>query len=374
MESAGAYEPHGLTASFQLDSETTSRPGALTVRFFGRRTGVNGALHPRDRFVHEESIDPVVPGSGPRSISAKILGINPGLWNVTAHLVSPMPTVSNMRPRMRARETEIALEPAGWSWLRWALVPRAPGQLKARLAALTSFDRMPAVIPGSWLVLVTLGVVIGFILQGVLLPHAQVSSGRVFPISLLAVAAALLGAKLWYAALKLRSWRTAFTHEGWCIQGALVGATAVGVGMLALQHLPIGVVVDATTPGLFLGIAIGRLGCFFTGCCAGRPSSARFAVWCSDRRVGARRVPTQLLESLAGAAIGLASLVIFLRVPLAAPGALFLASMAAYTLCRQPLLRLRLEPRRTAVGVPMTAALAGLVLAASVAWLLVSTV
>ena len=344
------------------------------MRFFGRRAGVNGALHPRDRFVHDEYIDPVLPGSGPLSISAKILGINPGDWNVTAQVVSPMPPVSRVRARMRVQEPEKILEPARWSWLRWALVPRAPRQLKARLAPLTGFARIPAVIPGSWLFLVTLGVVIGFIFQGALLPHARIASSSVFLISLLAVAAALLGAKTWYVALNLRSWRTALTHEGWCIQGALVGATVVGIGILAVQRLPIGLVVDATTPGLFLGIAVGRLGCFFTGCCAGRPSTSRFALWCSDRRVGARRIPTQLLESLSGAAIGVASLVVFLRVPLAAPGALFLASMAAYTLCRQPLLQLRLERRRTAVGVRLTAALAALVLAASVAWLIASTV
>ncbi len=64
---------------------------------------------------------------------------------------------------------------------------------------------MPAVLPGSWLLLVSLGVVIGLIYQGALLPHVQVASGRVFPISLLAVAAALVGAKTWYVALNLRS-------------------------------------------------------------------------------------------------------------------------------------------------------------------------
>ena len=240
-----------------------------------------------------------------------------------------------------------------------------------RWARLTGYNAVPAVIPGSWFGLVTLGVVIGFVFQAELLPRQHLAVGTVFPVSLLAVLSGVVGGKVWYIALNLRTWRRA-PQDGWCIQGALVGASALGTLAVTLLHLPIGVVLDTTAPGLFVGVAVGRLGCFFTGCCAGRPTASRFGVWCSDRRVGARRVPTQLLESLAALCIAAVGLFLVLRYQLAVPGAVFIGSMAAYTLCRQFILRFRIEPRRSGHGGSVTAMGAALVLSATVAWFVLS--
>ena len=104
-----------------------------------------------------------------------------------------------------------------------------------------------------------------------------------------------------------------------------------------------GLFVDASTPALFFGIAIGRLGCFFTGCCAGQCTRSRWGIWSSDRRVGARRIPTQLLESAAGLVLGFATLAAYLLVRPAVQGIIFLGALAAYTLARRILLRLRSE-------------------------------
>jgi phosphatidylglycerol:prolipoprotein diacylglycerol transferase len=122
-------------------------------------------------------------------------------------------------------------------------------------------------------------------------------------------------------------------------------ASVVAVAVLLGFQLPIGRFLDATTPGLFFAVAIGRLGCFFTGCCAGRCTRSRWGVWSSDRRVGARRIPTQLLESAAGLLIGVvaAPLVLF-DVP-GVSGLIFVAAFAAYIVVRQLLLRLRAERR-----------------------------
>lgn len=48
----------------------------------------------------------------------------------------------------------------------------------------------------------------------------------------------------------------------------------------------------------------------------------------------------------------------------AVAGALFIGSFATYTLCRQFLLRLRAEHRRSHIGGPITAAGSALILAA----------
>ena len=129
--------------------------------------------------------------------------------------------------------------------------------------------------------------------------------------------------------------------------------------------VPIGVFLDVIAPGLLVAMAVGRVGCFFAGCCGGPLTASRWGVWSSDQRVGARRIPTQLLGSVLGLSLGLGVLVAVLgHGP--AGGAFFVASLAAYTLGRQGLLRLRAEARQTRLGGLATSALAVLVLIAGV--------
>jgi phosphatidylglycerol:prolipoprotein diacylglycerol transferase len=359
-------DQHGLTATFWFDSGGPGQPYSKRVRFSGRRLGITGRPHSRDSFVKEETIDGIVPASGPVSVTTRVSGINPGEWTITAELVSPQGVSRKMRSQMRSgHRDKRSLSPAVWSWRRWALSTGSASPVKTRWALLTAFDRMPAVVPGSYTGLVVLGIVIGLVLQALLLAHDHVDVGRVLTASLLAVALGLVGAKLWYLALHPREWREAI-RLGWCIQGFLVGVAVVTTLSLGILHLPIGVVLDATAPGLFVGLAIGRIGCFFTGCCAGRPSASRWAIWSSDARVGARRVPTQLLESFAALVIGLLALFVILQYRAGVPGALFVASFATYTLCRQFLLAFRAERRKSSIGGPLTGAGAALVLAAAV--------
>ena len=79
-------------------------------------------------------------------------------------------------------------------------------------------------------------------------------------------------------------------------------------------------------------------------------------------------MPTQLLELALAGILGLLVLVAVLRHG-PAGGAFFVAGLAAYTLGRQGLLRLRAEARKTRLGGLVTAALAALVLVAAVIWL-----
>ena len=359
-------EPQALTATFWFDPGHSERPYSATVRFAGRHLGVTGMMSRKDEFVHDEIIDQIVPKSGPVSISARIEGINPGEWTVSGELLTPEGDAHQReRSGASARWRRRTLAPAIWSWPRWRL-GTAPGTpVRTRFAPLTGFDRRSAVLPGSYTVMVMLGVIIGLLLQHRLAPPEHVAQGPVLIASLLAVGAGLVGAKLWYLALHPRAWRD-FGADGWCIQGFLVGASVVLVAATALMRLPLGSTLDATAPGLFLGMAVGRLGCFLTGCCAGRPTASRCGLWSSDRRVRARRIPTQLFESLGSAVIGIAAWLLVLYAHIAVPGVLFVASFAAYTLLRQSLLPLRAAPRKTKVGASITAGLAATTLVAAV--------
>lgn len=84
--------------------------------------------------------------------------------------------------------------------------------------------------------------------------------------------------------------------------------------------------------------------------------------------MGCRRIPAQLLEALLSLLIGLAVLAAVLALGLARSGPAALAAVAAYTLGRQFILRLRADPpRRAPYGGLLTAAAAAAVLMVSVA-------
>lgn len=157
--------------------------------------------------------------------------------------------------------------------------------------------------------------------------------------------------------------------DGLCIQGFIAGVALVLTSGLVLLHLPIGTFLDSTAPGLFLGMAIGRPGCFLTGCCAGRMTASRWGVWASDRRVGARRFPVQLWEALLCLTIGVVTLTLATRPLVNVPGAIALGGLAAYTLGRQLLFTFRAESRRSSIGRPSALATAAAVLVAdAVCW------
>lgn len=224
----------------------------------------------------------------------------------------------------------------------------------------------PGIVPFAWPALVTLGCVIGLAIQMALVEREHLSQLAGLAVTLVAIALGSVGAKIWFLVLHHRPW-THFISSGMCIQGFVSGAACAAIVTLSLVHLPLGPFADAAAPAMFFGMGVGRLGCFFGGCCAGRPTASRWGIWASDGRVGTRRIPTQILESSAGLAVGCVGLVLQLQHVLMPPGALFVASLAAYTLCRQLILPLRVEPRKTPIGLPLTIGGAAIVLIATLA-------
>lgn len=330
----------------------------ITVRFSGRRVGAHGRLLPGDRFIQEETISHVVPGSGPVSITAQIRDVASGAWAVTAYVMaSGQPT-----QRSRASQAQGGVPPStppsqglAHLWNRWA--PALDGSEPLHTCP-TPLARTPGIVVGAWAGFVGLGVLLALVMQSLVLArlHLPVEPARAATLAAIAVGA--VGAKLWYIARRKEGshWR-----GGWCIQGFIAGAGLTAALAFALFRLPTGAILDATAPGLLLAMAIGRIGCFFAGCCGGPPTASRWGVWSSDQRIGARRVPTQLLESALALVLGLGALAVVLSHSRAS-GALFVAGLAAYTLVRQGILRLRAEGRQTRLGMPLTAGAAALAL------------
>ena len=359
-----------VAATYWLDPGRRGKPYTARIRFSGRRLGVKGRPAPGDRFELVETLPNVVPGTGPISVTARAIGVEPGEWLVTAEALDG----ASKRPRF-GRESG----PADTSWpapsrlhalFHWG-TPRMSASLPAKVhTTLSQLADVPGSITGVWPALVGLGVLVGVVLQQLLLQRAGIDSRPILAVSIAALVAGALGAKLWYLLIS-REVTTASLTEGLCIQGFIAGAAIVLVGGLLVLHLPVGTFVDASAPGIFLGMAIGRPGCFFTGCCAGRTTASRWGVWASDRRVGARRIPVQLWEAGLALIIGVAALGLVLQGTVRVPGAIALGGFAVYTLGRQLLLPFRVVPRRTSAGRNTTLALAGvIVLADVVCWVI----
>jgi phosphatidylglycerol:prolipoprotein diacylglycerol transferase len=327
-----------------FDSGKDGEPYSATIRLTGRRVGTSSRISRRDTFVHEEVIDGIVPGGGPMSISSWVYGLEPGEWVVTADPLQPKGQVGRggrTRPR---RSDRPPLRPATWSWRRWTVGTAPASPVKTRWALPAPLARIPAVVPGSWPVLGVLAVVVAVLLQATILGHENISSGPVLVASALALGVGLIGAKVWYAVLHPGPLRQAILG-GWAVDGFLVVAFPVVAVALIATNMPVGAVLDATAPGLFLAVAIGRIACFLTGCCAGQLTHSRWAIWSSDRRIGGRRIPVQLVESLAGLVLAVATwFLIHARIP-GIDGASFVAAMAANAVVRQVVLRLRAERR-----------------------------
>lgn len=347
-----------LAVTYWFDPAPHVGPYPVTVRFSGRRIDVKGRLSPGDRFVQDETIEEVVPGSGPISLTTRVRGINPGEWLVTARMLGSAHPAHGPREQGNASPMAGPLSPIARFWRRWA--PSAESAEHVRTCP-TPLARVPGIFPGIWGAMVTLGMAVALALQFLVISAEHLALGPVWMVSLVAIVAGIAGAKGWFIVLYRREHRI----EGWCIQGFITGAILAAAILLVALDVPTGVLLDVTAPGLLVGVAVGRVGCFFAGCCGGPPTASRWGVWSSDQRVGARRIPTQLLESVLALSLGLGVLVAVLVHGLAG-GAFFVAGLAAYTLGRQGLLRLRAEPRKTRLGGLATSALASLVLIAAI--------
>jgi phosphatidylglycerol:prolipoprotein diacylglycerol transferase len=326
-----------------------------TIRFTGQRTDVTGKPGPRDSFTREETYEGVFPGSGPVAVSAEVRGINAGTWSVTA------------RPVTRAVAGRAQAEPAPKPVTthqvpapRRVAVNAGPTMTMRTTSMLRS--KVPGITRPAYACLVALGVLTGLAIEALLLATAHYALFRPLMFSVAAVAAGVIGGKTWYSAIHNgKKW------DGWCIQGFVAGAVVV-VGVVAVTGagLPAGAFLAVATPALLIGMGIGRHGCFWAGCCVGRPTASRWGIWSSDRRLGCRRMPVQLLEAWTALGIGAAALATVLAAGLPRSGPVAIIGLAAYTLVRQRIFDLRDQSRHWRYGRLVTTTLAALALIAGI--------
>lgn len=326
---------YGVAPTYWLKRSDVDTPAA--VRFVG--TALDGE-RPGRRFERVVPFPELPAHVGRTSLTAPVRNLPAGAWQVQAQGVDEHG------------------QPVGVA------------QREDLLTRLYPFLRGPGVRPFAWPALVLLGVVLAVVMQ-VLLARAEGLDGRAAGLSALAATfVGFLGAKTGFMVWH-RVPPSKFASAGTMIQFFLVGAFGSLIGFARLFDLPVLRLLDLTTPGVFAAMALARPGCWLGGCCAGRPTVSSWGIWSSDRRVGVRRVPVQLLESALAAAIASVSLALVLAVDQRSYGLVLALSASLYTLGRQLLFPLRAEARRSSRGPVLVAAVAAVTTIVSLGLLVV---
>jgi phosphatidylglycerol:prolipoprotein diacylglycerol transferase len=139
-------------------------------------------------------------------------------------------------------------------------------------------------------VFIALGVLISIIL-------AAKKDKRVYDLAFYAVLFSLIGARLFYVIENnafLDFYK--FWNGGLSWYGALIGGFLGVLYYTKKNKLDLWKYASELSPYLALGIGIGRIGCFFNGCCYGIKSNLPWAVY----YLGELRHPTQLYLSAHG--------------------------------------------------------------------------
>ncbi len=162
---------------------------------------------------------------------------------------------------------------------------------------------------------------------------------RIFIATLLLLIPALVGARLlfvvshwsFYRHNRERIWER--SEGGGALYGGLPLSLLVSVPLLNICQVPFGAFWDIATFTILVGMIFVRVGCLLNGCCGGRPSSGRFALYLPDYQgYWQQRIPTQLLEAGLALLLLIAAALLWRYMPF--HGALFLSAMLSYGLGR----------------------------------------
>ena len=102
---------------------------------------------------------------------------------------------------------------------------------------------------------------------------------KVLDLGIYIIISALIGAKLLLLVTDFRVFQAdprellTLARSGGVFYGGLILAVAVALWYIRRAGLPLWTTCDAFAPGIALGHVVGRFGCFFAGCCYGKPTT-----------------------------------------------------------------------------------------------------
>ncbi|HEX7798475.1 MAG TPA: prolipoprotein diacylglyceryl transferase [Vicinamibacterales bacterium] len=183
---------------------------------------------------------------------------------------------------------------------------------------------------------------------------------RVLDLGIYIIISALIGAKLLLVVTDYRSFfdnpraLLDLVRSGGVFYGGLIVAVTVALLYIRRVGLPLWTTCDVFAPGIALGHVVGRLGCFFAGCCWGKPTSVPWAITFTSPYAAANvgtplnipLHPTQLYEAGAEALV----LIVLLATESRGrrfPGRTFWLYMLMYAVSRYIIEIFRGDPRGT---------------------------
>ena len=107
---------------------------------------------------------------------------------------------------------------------------------------------------------------------------------QVLDLGIYIIIAALVGAKLLLLVTDFQTFRhdpkelLTLARSGGVFYGGLILAVGVALWYIRRVGLPLWTTCDMFAPGIALGHVVGRFGCFFAGCCYGRPTTVPWAI------------------------------------------------------------------------------------------------
>ena len=160
--------------------------------------------------------------------------------------------------------------------------------------------------------LVSLGVLIGLWISVRNSERQGIDADHAWNLGILVVLCGIIGAKVLYI---VNDWSSYAAHPGeiftlstlqagGVFSGGLIGGLAAAAWYIRKHHMPPLRTFDAFAPGLALGHAFGRIGCFAAGCCFGKPTDHFWGVTftnplaaeITETPLNVKLQPTQLFE------------------------------------------------------------------------------
>ena len=172
-------------------------------------------------------------------------------------------------------------------------------------------------------------------------PHG-ISSETITDIFFVILVSGLLGSRLLYVLINFDSYQSNWLDIFKIWQGGLVffggflAAVAASFIFFKRKNLSIWNTADIISPGIALGHAMGRLGCFFAGCCYGKecdlPIAVKFTNPESLAPIGVYLHPTQIYSVLSN--LILFFILLWLQKRKKFDGMVFLSYIMLYSLFR----------------------------------------
>lgn len=164
----------------------------------------------------------------------------------------------------------------------------------------------------TWGLLLAIAFLVGILLSARRAEIDGIDPNSISNLGVVIMISGVLGGRILYILYHLDLYKDnpleilAIWHGGLMIYGGVLAAFLAGTIYIRKSRLPFWRVSDILAPALALGLFIGRVGCFFNGCCFGKPSQLP---WTISFPPGSEAThfypdeslhPAQLYESFAG--------------------------------------------------------------------------